>query len=75
MTKNLVSDPILAPLAQICPLKFFSWVLPLLDIMQFQEKLMNQTWENRKKPSFETDFDPFGPNLNPKNVFQGFYLY
>ena len=43
MTKNLVSDPILAPLAQICPLKFFSWVLPLLDIMQFQEKLMNQT--------------------------------
>ena len=30
--------------------------------MQFQGKLMNQTWRNRKKTSFESDFDPFSPN-------------
>ena len=23
---------------------------------------MNQTWENGKKPSFEPDFGPYGPN-------------
>ena len=32
MAKKLVSGPILAPLAQICALKLFSWILPLLDI-------------------------------------------
>ena len=30
--------------------------------MQFQEKLMNQTRENDKKPSFKSDFGPFGTN-------------
>ena len=25
---------------------------------------MNQTWENDKKPSFESDFGPFSPNLS-----------
>ena len=34
--------------------------------MQFQGKLMNQTWENGKKPSFGPDFSPSGPNLGPK---------
>ena len=43
--------------------------------MQFQEKLMSQTWENDKKLSFGTDFDLFGPNLGPKIFFDGFYLY
>ena len=37
--------------------------------MQLQGKLMSQTWENGKKPSFRTDFDPFGPNLGPKIFF------
>ena len=33
MTKNLVSDPILFPLAQIwAPKFFFLWILPLLDV-------------------------------------------
>ena len=30
--------------------------------MQFQEKIMNQTWENDKKPSF-------GPSFGPQNFF------
>ena len=30
--KNLVSGPILAPLAQVWALNFFSWVLPLPDV-------------------------------------------
>ena len=58
--------------------KLFSWIFYLyymLDIVasyhciQFQGKLMNQTWENNKKPSFMTDFGPFGPNLDPKKYF------
>ena len=32
--------------------------------MQIKGKLMNQTWENGKKPSFGPDFDTFGPNLD-----------
>ena len=31
--------------------------------MQFQGKLMNQHWENDKKPTFGPDFGSFGPNL------------
>ena len=45
------------------------------NCMQFQGKLMNQTWENGNKPSFKTNFGPFGPNLGPKNIFHQFYLY
>ena len=30
--------------------------------MQFKRKIMNQTWENGKKPSFRPDFYPVGPN-------------
>ena len=37
--------------------------------MQFQENLMNQTWENGKTPGFRPDF---GPNLVPKVFFRGF---
>ena len=55
------------------PKFFFHWfyLCLYLDIvtsyhcMQFQVKLMNQTWENGKKPSFGTNFSPFGPNLGP----------
>ena len=36
---------------------------------------MNQTWKNDKKPSFGTDFGPFGPNLGSKKFFYEFYLY
>ena len=30
---------------------------------------MNQTWENGKKPSFWTDFSPFGSNVGKKRFF------
>ena len=43
--------------------------------MQFQGKQMNQTWENSKKPNFETDFGSFAPNMSPKKLFPKFYLY
>ena len=43
--------------------------------MQLLGKLMKQTWENDKKPSFRPDFGPFSPNLGPKDFFRGFYLY
>ena len=50
-------------------------ILASYHCMQFQGKLMSQTWENGKKPSFGADFSPFGPHLGPKNFFHGFYLY
>ena len=33
--------------------------------MQFQVKLMNQTWENGKKPSFRPDFGPIQATIPP----------
>ena len=33
-------------------------IVAIYHCMQFQGKLMNQTWENGKKPSFETDLAP-----------------
>ena len=30
--------------------------------MQIQWKLINQTWENGKKPNFGPDFGPLGPD-------------
>ena len=43
--------------------------------MQFQVKLMNQTWENGKKPSLRTNFGLFDPNLGQQKFFHRFYLY
>ena len=42
--------------------------------IQFQGKLINQTLENGKKPSFGPDFGPFAPNLGSKNFFMDFAL-
>ena len=39
--------------------------------MQFQGKLMNQTWENGKKPSFEPNF---GPNSGCQIFFSKIWL-
>ena len=79
MVKNLVSGPTVAPLDKIWAQKFFHgfYLYCMLDIaasyhcMQFQGKLMNQTWENGKKLGFWTNFGPFGP----KQIFLEFYLY
>ena len=43
--------------------------------IHFQGKLINQTWENGKKPSLGQDFGPFDPNFVPKIFFRKFYLY
>ena len=50
-------------------------VVPSYHPMQFTGKLMNQTWENGKKPDFRSDFGSFSPNLGPKNIFCRFCLY
>ena len=42
--------------------------------MQFRGKLINQTCENSKKPSFGPDFDPFGPNFSHQNLFSKIWL-
>ena len=57
------------------PLNFyggFLWsnIVPSYHPMQFNEKLVNQAWENNKKTNFGSDFDP---NLVPPKDFQGFY--
>ena len=51
------------------------WQNPYYHPMQFKGKLMNQTWENEKNPSFMPDFGHFGLHLGPKNFFCGFFLY
>ena len=77
MAKNLVLAPILASLVQIWAPKFFyglylhymSEIVASYHCTQFQGKLLHQTWENDRKPSF---WPNFGPNLVPKNLFVGF---
>ena len=51
------------------------YIVASYHCMQFQGKLINQTWKNDKKPSFEPDFGPFGPNLGTPNFFYAFYIY
>ena len=45
------------------------YIVASYHFMQFQGKLMNQTWENGKTPSFGLDFGPFDPNLGSKFIF------
>ena len=40
--------------------------------MQLKGKLINQTWDNDKKPGFWPDFGPFDPNLDHKIFFEDF---
>ena len=40
--------------------------------MQFKGKLMNQTWENGKKPNLGSDFGLFDPNVGPQNLSREF---
>ena len=55
------------------PPKFFSWVLPLLDVKHccklslyaISRKTDESNLKNGKKPSFGPDFGLFGPNLGP----------
>ena len=43
--------------------------------MHFKRKLMNQASEYGKKSNFGPDFEPFGPNVDPKYFFRGFYFF
>ena len=43
--------------------------------MQYIGKLINQTWENSKKPNFGPDFGLIGPNLGPTFFVCGLYIY
>ena len=81
MVKNLVSGPNLARFGpNLVPKSFFRrfyfyWMLEIVasyHFKQFKENLVNWTWENSKKPSFGSDFDPFGPNFAPKSFVVNF---
>ena len=47
-------------------------IVPSCNIVQYQGKLINQTWKNDKKPNFGPDFGLFGPNLGFQGFFTGF---
>ena len=47
-------------------------IVPKYHCIQFQGKLINQTCENGKKPSFGHDFGPFGPKFDPQKNFLWF---
>ena len=55
------------------PPKFFSWVLPLLEVKHccklslyaISRKTNESNLKNGEKPSFGPDFGLFGPNLGP----------
>ena len=73
--KNLVLGPIWNLQPKFGLQTFFcGWYLyKMLEVvasyhcMQFHRKLMNQTWENGKKPTFVSDF---GPNSGHQNLFK-----
>ena len=79
MTKNLVSGPILAPLAQNWALKKFSWTFPQLNVRHYCKvswysisRRANEpelTWENERKSSFGHDFGRFWPKFSPLKFF------
>ena len=48
------------------------YIITSYHCMQFQQKLMHQTWENGQKPNFWPNFGPFSPNLDPRNFFIDF---
>ena len=43
-------------------------IVPSHNPVQYQEKVMMQTWENGKNPNF-------GPNFGIQKFFRQFYLY
>ena len=50
------------------------YIVASYNCMQFQGKLMSQTWENDKKPSFASNFGSFGTNLGAKTFFSWILL-
>ena len=77
MTKNLILGLILARfgpnLVQTFSFEGFTFYQVLYTVasyhcMRFQGKLINQTWENSKNPSFTPNFGPFCSNLDPQKI-------
>ena len=50
-------------------------ILASYHCIQFQGKLMNQTWKNGKKTNFGPNFDPFSPNLSHQIFFSKIWLH
>ena len=79
MTKNLISIPILPFLPKKIFREFYLLqqieIVPSYHPIQFNRKLINQTFENSKKPNFGYDFGPYGANLSPQIFARGFYPY
>ena len=78
MTKDLISGQILIPLAHIWAQKFFSRILPPLEVthccklsLYVNSKKTKKThlrkWQ--KKTSFIPNFGPFGPYSSHQNIF------
>ena len=67
----------------LIPKNFFSWILPLLQVRNccklsfsaISRKTNEPNLRKWKKPSFETNFGPFGLNLGLKNFFHIFDLF
>ena len=76
--KHLISDPVLARLAQMWAHKICFVVLALLIVKHYSKlscyaisrNEMNETWENGEKPNFGPDFSLFRPNLGPKSFLR-----
>ena len=83
MTKKLILSLVLASFdPKLVPKKIFMG-LPLLEVIHccklslyaISRKTNEPNLRNDKKPSFGSNFGPFGTNLGPKIFFRGFYLY
>ena len=51
------------------------YIVASYHCMLFQGKLMNQPWENGRKPSFGPNAGPFGPNLGSQFFFSKIWLH
>ena len=49
-------------------------IVPSCNPVQYERKLIMETWENGEKPNFGPDFGRFSPNLGLQKFSQGFYL-
>ena len=73
--KNLVSGPILAPLAQIWAQKNFLWILPVLDLRHCCKLSLHAISGKNNEPNLRKwgKKTSFGPNFGPNLVRQIFF--
>ena len=84
MTKKSSFRPNFGPFwPKFGPPKFFRWVLPPVDLIHccklplyaIARKTTQPNLKNGKKPSFGSNFGPFGPSLCPKYFVLELYLH